>query len=408
MIIITPIWIVLNFFRRQPFSAKVNTETELLVMPKTTPKRSEFTLLTANLCLINEIASRANNLSHITTRARIIAEKLANERRVHTKVLTGTKISKIDGGERDRRNSENAPCCLSTDSGHSEGTSSTPMMKGPGVLPTIELKFPPHIDVILFQEVFHRKSAAKLREGLRNDFPYIVCDVGQRFGGALDRTRAFMSLENSGLFIASKYPIIDAQFKQFKKSSFSDKLAEKGVLLTTIQYSASKTGLIVNTHMQSLNLPKACQLRRQQFTFIHEEISKMDTKPAFTIFGGDFNCGPHTHQLEAEAFYEEYSSFADAHQSLPLPTYVLQERMHEIQSSEDLQRLLRGSAEWTEFLGTKEGVSSEILEDAPKEALQLDHILFSRDGLRLLRSEYHTGLCGLTDHVPLSATFKVV
>ena len=56
---------------------------------------------------------------------------------------------------------------------------------------------------------------------------------------------------NSGLYIASKLPILRAHFEPFKNAYLEDGLCNKGLLLAEIKLSETKSAIVANTHMQA-------------------------------------------------------------------------------------------------------------------------------------------------------------
>jgi hypothetical protein len=67
---------------------------------------------------------------------------------------------------------------------------------------------------------------------------------------------------------------------------------------------------------------------------------------------------------------------------------------------------------WKEYFYVLNGESddeNEENEENKVKSIQLDHIWYhsESDSLELLESYYHTSLCGFTDHIPISASFRV-
>ena len=89
--------------------------------------------------------------------------------------------------------------------------------------------------------------------------------------------KLIFSFENSGLFLASKYPIKFVKFLPFIEATHADKLAEKGALVISIEISPTVSILLLNTHLQAQEKTKAQNIRRKEMKFVHQVISKSGT-----------------------------------------------------------------------------------------------------------------------------------
>jgi endonuclease/exonuclease/phosphatase family metal-dependent hydrolase len=103
--------------------------------------------------------------------------------------------------------------------------------------------------VLCFQEIFRESIRRKIYKHLADHYPYITAKKGDDvFGG-----------QDSGLFFASKFPIINTQLRQdfvkfsSHKASLWDRHTAKGVLASCIQVTPKKMLWIFNTHLQSGN-----------------------------------------------------------------------------------------------------------------------------------------------------------
>nr|XP_023492943.1 sphingomyelin phosphodiesterase 3 isoform X1 [Equus caballus]XP_023492944.1 sphingomyelin phosphodiesterase 3 isoform X1 [Equus caballus] len=86
--------------------------------------------------------------------------------------------------------------------------------------------FPANLDFLCLQEVFDKRAAAKLKDQLHGYFEYILYDVGV-YGCQGCCSFKFL---NSGLFFASRYPIMDVAYHCYPNGRCSDSLASKGAL----------------------------------------------------------------------------------------------------------------------------------------------------------------------------------
>lgn len=82
---------------------------------------------------------------------------------------------------------------------------------------------PGDLDVICLQEVFNEDAWTILNEKLRSKYPYILFDAHRVRVSSLKFT-----MVNSGLYIASKYPIVQSKFYPYKNSYSEDALSGKG------------------------------------------------------------------------------------------------------------------------------------------------------------------------------------
>lgn len=92
--------------------------------------------------------------------------------------------------------------------------------------------FPANLDFMALQEVFDHGATSKLRRQLHRYFPYVLSDVG-RYGwkGCCSRFKFL----NSGLLLASRYPILDARFECYPNGRGEDALAAKGALFAKVR-----------------------------------------------------------------------------------------------------------------------------------------------------------------------------
>lgn len=92
--------------------------------------------------------------------------------------------------------------------------------------------FPANLDFLALQEVFDHGSTTRLRRQLHRYFPYVLSDVG-RYGwkGCCSRFKFL----NSGLMLASRYPILDARYECYPNGRGEDALAAKGALFAKVR-----------------------------------------------------------------------------------------------------------------------------------------------------------------------------
>jgi endonuclease/exonuclease/phosphatase family metal-dependent hydrolase len=135
--------------------------------------------------------------------------------------------------------------------------------------------------IICLQEVFDYKIRDHLTKSLSNDYNYIIDRAG--------RCRYIIG-EDSGLYIASKYPIKNQIFIKFNNSAEYDKMANKGFISIEIEINGN-IFLIINTHLQSQYSLTTHLTQLKQIKQINNYILKYkkNNKIDGTILLGDLN-----------------------------------------------------------------------------------------------------------------------
>ncbi|WP_252177587.1 endonuclease/exonuclease/phosphatase family protein [Endozoicomonas sp. 4G] len=95
-------------------------------------------------------------------------------------------------------------------------------------------------DVVCFQEAFDQQATEQLCQDLSGHYHHIVHSVAPRETGL-----------NSGLAIASKYPVKEATFRPFSDLAAEDQLANKGLLRIVLDLGNDKTAVVYNAHLQA-------------------------------------------------------------------------------------------------------------------------------------------------------------
>lgn len=89
--------------------------------------------------------------------------------------------------------------------------------------------FPANVDVLCLEEVFDKRAAKKLLRELKPVFSHILYDVGV-YACQPPCCCSSFKFFNSGIFVASRFPILEAQYHCFPNSRGEDALAAKGLL----------------------------------------------------------------------------------------------------------------------------------------------------------------------------------
>ncbi|KAM8811124.1 sphingomyelin phosphodiesterase 5-like [Eudromia elegans] len=162
-----------------------------------------------------------------------------------------------------------------------------------GACGSIMERFPADADFVCLQEVFDAGAAAALRRRLAASFEHVLYDVG-----AYGLHRGSLKLLNSGLFLASRYPLLAARYHCYPNGAREDALAAKGLLCVQVLLGSAQgrrlVGYVSCTHLQA---PAGDAARReaqltlalhwaQLFQDAHAERGDV---VAFDVFCGDLN-----------------------------------------------------------------------------------------------------------------------
>lgn len=95
--------------------------------------------------------------------------------------------------------------------------------------------FPADVDILCLEEVFDKRAAKKLIRELKPVFGHILYDVGV-YACQPPCCCSSFKFFNSGLFLASRFPILEAKYHCFPNSRGEDALAAKGLLATKVPF----------------------------------------------------------------------------------------------------------------------------------------------------------------------------
>lgn len=131
-------------------------------------------------------------------------------------------------------------------------------------------------EVLVLQEVFHRKARKDLISQLHDKYPFHTKRGRNSFFGV-----------SSGVLILSKYPIEESSSVAYQKAKGSDALAKKGAVKVKIKLGERQIE-IFGTHLQAGGGSEREEIRISQI----EELSKFMQQredSAIQIVAGDFN-----------------------------------------------------------------------------------------------------------------------
>uniref|UniRef100_A0A8D0F661 sphingomyelin phosphodiesterase n=1 Tax=Strix occidentalis caurina TaxID=311401 RepID=A0A8D0F661_STROC len=201
------LWLPVQAARR-PFAYQYTAGTAP-AEPWDLRQRRAFTFLSANVCLLPSGLAKFSNLGQTPQRATYIARQLAP-----------------------------APAGPGP---------------GPGPVPVpvaLAERFPADTDFVCLQEVFDAGAATCLRRRLGGTFPHVLSEVGDR---GLRCSR--LKLLDSGLLLASRYPLLAAQFHGFPNGAREDAMAAKGLLVVQVLLGSARGQRVVGylgcTHLQA-------------------------------------------------------------------------------------------------------------------------------------------------------------
>ena len=131
-------------------------------------------------------------------------------------------------------------------------------------------------DIIVLQELFHRRARKRLIKSLEATYPYYT-------------SRGPKSEFNvaSGVAILSKYPIESETHVPFKRATGSDRLARKGVIKAKVKTNKGEL-FVLGTHLQAGEGNKRKGVRKRQLETL-AEVSESLPEDANVLIAGDFN-----------------------------------------------------------------------------------------------------------------------
>jgi endonuclease/exonuclease/phosphatase family metal-dependent hydrolase len=135
-------------------------------------------------------------------------------------------------------------------------------------------------DVIFFQETFLDKARRKLIQSLKASHPFILVP---------QKGKRLYHLQDSGLFVASRFPAVLKDVVIFEDCAKADCLSSKSAILVEITFPGEKRVQFINTHLQAWNEPKTINIRRQQLLAIKVMMRRHTIHGVPQILTGDLN-----------------------------------------------------------------------------------------------------------------------
>ncbi|XP_023151122.2 sphingomyelin phosphodiesterase 3 [Amphiprion ocellaris] len=300
--------------------------------------------------------------------------------------------------------------------------------------------FPANLDFLALQEVFDHGATSRLRRQLHRYFPYVLSDVG-RYGwkGCCSRFKFL----NSGLMLASRYPILDARYECYPNGRGEDALAAKGALFAKVHVGTSHqeqrvVGYLTCTHLHAIEGDSS--VRCQQLDLLLQwgsEFRQSSSRPegekvledlvAFDVLLGDLNFDNCSSEDKLEQQHSLFSQYKDPCRLGPgedkpwaLGTLLEPSGLYDddVTSPESLQKLMEneeGRKEYLVFPPSKTPSSSQRGRKIPLRGngRRIDYLLYSDEGLQpdwkldIEEFSFVTQLAGLTDHLSVAMRLAV-
>ncbi|XP_054840335.1 sphingomyelin phosphodiesterase 5-like isoform X1 [Eublepharis macularius] len=229
------LWLPLQATRR-PF-AYLHTPSQASPEEWLLPgKGKAFQFISSNVCLLPEGLAKFSNLAQTQKRAVHIAQALIGAAGLTAPAHNVSTRGSIQNGSRRQTYgaTEASPprACQRSPRGDTDGTAEVPLLDTKAALPReVTASFPPDLDFLCMQEVFDRHAAAHLLQILAPCYEHIVYDVGTY--GLLGCSA--LKLLNSGLFLASRYPLLAVQYHCYPNGRGEDAFAAKGLLCVQVR-----------------------------------------------------------------------------------------------------------------------------------------------------------------------------
>lgn len=295
--------------------------------------------------------------------------------------------------------------------------------------------FPANVDILCLEEVFDKRAAQKLRQQLRPVFGHILYDVGV-YGCPPSRGCSSFKFFNSGMFLASRFPVLEAQYHCFPNSRGEDALAAKGLLSAKvlIGQNEKKKNVVGYFNCTHLHAPEGeGEIRCEQLNMVTKWISDFqaanrnpEEDVVFDVLCGDFNfdnCSPDDTLEQNHRLFQEYTDPCRAAPGRDKPwvigTLLEQPTLYEddVNTPETLQRTLETQELRRQYISPPVPADGSPLvypeTGEPWIGRRIDYILFRQTSVskhfqtEVEEVSFITQLAGLTDHIPVGLRLNV-
>ncbi|XP_030605829.1 sphingomyelin phosphodiesterase 5 isoform X2 [Archocentrus centrarchus] len=412
--------------------------------------KASFVFASANLCLLPDSLARFNNLGHTQRRATAIGQHIVQGvSRPNIRILVDSPsscgtlspsssilpaVSSPTYGATDREGQSSQG--RSSHRNASRALSSQGCHQQDDVPWEISSLFPANVDILCLEEVFDKRAAQKLTNALKPVFGHILYDIGVYACQPPCRCSSFKFF-NSGLFLASRFPVLEAQYHCFPNSRGEDALAAKGLLSVKVLIGQSQKQKKVVGYFNCTHLHAPAgegEIRCIQLDMVMKWIGEFqaankqpDEDVVFDVLCGDFNfdnCSPDDTLEQNHSLFEEYRDPCRAGPGKEKPwvigTLLEQPTLYEddINTSENLQRTLENEDLRKKYIAppVPSGGSPLVYPetDQPWIGRRIDYILNRESSIskhcqtEIEEVTFITQLAGLTDHIPVGLKLNVV
>ncbi|XP_048339327.1 sphingomyelin phosphodiesterase 5-like [Sphaerodactylus townsendi] len=440
-----PVWLLLQIARR-PFAYQHvfrKTSPEEWMLPG---KAKDFRFVSSNVCLMPDGLAKFNNLGQTQKRAKQIAQgfvqAVSHIVPPHDANSRGNFFNGFDISYEKHEATESSSCMIDIDMANE-----MPLDEEKDTLPReITASFPTNADFLCLQEVFDEKAAACLLKSLGPYYEHIIYDVG--FYGFIccsalkwlsclnlcsySKQLNCLKLFNSGLFLASRYPVMAVKYHCYPNGRNLDALSAKGLLCVQVQLGVSQgqriVGYIYCTHLDANT--DGGQIRCDQLKqALHwtEQFQETNAQRgdivAFDIFCGDLNFDNCSSGDKLEQVHEIFNLYTDPcrigpQQEKPwaLGTMLKSLKIYDeaVATPENMKRTLEDEKERKKYLeGPVLANGQPDLSAMWCEGRRLDYILYREHHgpvelkAAVKKFSFITKLATCSDHLPLGIQLSV-
>ncbi|KAJ8415842.1 hypothetical protein AAFF_G00403990 [Aldrovandia affinis] len=294
--------------------------------------------------------------------------------------------------------------------------------------------FPANLDMVCLEEVFDKRAALKLTEALGPLFGHVLYDVGVYACQTPGCCSAFKFF-NSGLFLASRHPVLEAQYHCFPNGTGEDALAAKGLLSVKVLIGQNESQNVVGyfncTHLHAPEGEGAVRCEQlnmltKWITEFQAQTKQADEVVVFDVLCGDFNfdnCSPDDALEQKHGVFEDYRDPCRAgpgkEKLWVIGTLLEQPTLYDenVRTPENLQKTLEREDLRKEYISPPVPLAGCPLvypeSGQPWVGRRIDYILYRESTLatqchtEVEEFTFVTQLAGLTDHVPLGLRLTV-
>jgi endonuclease/exonuclease/phosphatase family metal-dependent hydrolase len=248
-----------------------------------------------------------------------------------------------------------------------------------------QLKKSPY-DVVVFQELFYRRSRRIITKKLQSEFPAQTNVLNKK---------SIALKTNGGVMIFSRHPIKEIKEIRFKDCSGPDRLSRKGAMLAVIEVKG-KPIHVIGTHLQAFGMQETMYSQYQQ---LYDELLKPNEQKGIP----QFICG-------------DFNTIKELPKNLPanLPKNF-EQRIARYETM--LQKLQASDGELEgEHQFTMDRPNNDLCEKRKEFRLLLDYFLFRpmtsnlfivKRKVQIIRYPWRNGNKDLSDHFALEAVVNI-